>query len=340
MKITTITTMAALLMGAASAVAQDTAYTKPAGFVTHTVSPGLNMLGLTLHEPIAVAGVLGSLSGDDIATNISDLSASLGDSDSDSKVIIEITDGDNDGLIIEATSWSGSSFTNIPGLDASLEGDSFQVRWAPSISDLFGSDNSKGFKAGDLQTADVIWISNGTGGFDKYYYSEGDPGAFPVPVTAGWKNSVGGDAANTRINYMDGIFIQRRENSDLDLVFTGAVKTTKTLLDLRGGGAYNYYSGIFPASTTLSDSNLQAVLTHGDLTNGDVVWMPSDVGAWNKFTYRDEDPAAFPVPVTEGWKDSVGGDASDVEMTSGFIIQRRGAAVNAPYEPNDLYDNL
>jgi len=160
-----------------------------------------------------------------------------------------------------------------------------------------------------------------------------------IPVTEGWKDSVGADASDVRINYLDGMFIQRRGTTDLDLVVVGAVKTETTLLDVRGG-AFNYYSGIFPASTTLSDSNLDQTLTHGTATTGDVVWLPSGPGSFDRFTYQDADPNAFPVPVTEGWKDSVGNDASNVEITAGFIIQRRGGDVNASYDPNVLYNNL
>ena len=332
--------LGALMVTAMYANAQTTAHTKPTGYVTHTISPGFNMLGLTLHQPILATGIFGQPDGEDLPTNDADLSTTLGNSTADSLVIIEINDGDNAGTVIEATSWSGNKFTGILGLETSLNGDSYQVRMAPSIADLFGSENSAGFLEGDLQSADLIWIADGSGGFKKYYYNPGDPNAFPVPVTEGWKDSVGGDAANERLNYMDGIFIQRRGTTDLNVVITGVVKTIQTVLDVNGGGAFNYYSGIFPLATTLADSKLEAVLTHGDLTTGDVIWMPNGVGAWKKYTYTDADPGAFPVPVTEGWKDSVGADASAVEITSGFIIQRRGAAVNVPYEPNDLYNNL
>ncbi len=212
MKYSTISTLSALLFGVTAVSAQTTtatATTIPSGYVTHIISPGFNMLGLTVHNPVLLSGLLGQPAGEELPTDVADLSVALGNSTADSMVIIEITGGDNDGTVIEALSWSAAKFTGISGLDASLSGDTFQVRMAPSISDLFGASNSAGFQAGDLQTADLIWISGGDGSFNKYYYSLGDPNAFPVPVVEGWKNSLGGDASNVRLNYMDGIFIQR-----------------------------------------------------------------------------------------------------------------------------------
>ena len=339
MKYTTITTLAALLLGTAGAFAQSTAYTKPSGFETLTISPGFNMIGLRLLKPIALSGTFGTPSGTDLPTNSADLAVALGASDANSLVIIEVTEGDNAGLTIESTQWSGSNFTGLEGLMANLDGDSFQVRVASTLTDLFGADNTAGFEEGTLQTADIVWVSKGGGAFDKYYYSPGDPGAFPVPVTEGWKNSLGDDASMARFNYIDGLFIQRRGAGDLPLVMTGSVKTKKVSLDVQGN-SFNFYSGIFPVSTTLSDSKLSEVLQHGNLTTGDVIWMPNGPGAWEKFTYADADPGAFPVPVTEGWKDAVGADASTQVISSGFIIQRRGSGLNVPFSPNALYDNL
>jgi len=171
MKKATITSLAALmLLGSAGAFAQDTsasAFTTPAGYVTHTLSEGFNMIGLTLHEPILASGVLSAPNGQDLPTDVSDLESVLGTSGSGSIALIEIIEGDNLGLIIEVGSWSSGNFTGIDGLDASLESDRFQVRLASSISDLFGADNSVGFLEGNLQTADLVWVANGIGGFDS-----------------------------------------------------------------------------------------------------------------------------------------------------------------------------
>ena len=57
--------MAALLLGASGLYAvETTAYTKPSGFVTHTLKAGqFNLIGLTLHDSISVAGKFTTVAG-------------------------------------------------------------------------------------------------------------------------------------------------------------------------------------------------------------------------------------------------------------------------------------
>lgn len=317
------------------------AYTTPSGYMKHELENGFNYLGLTVHQAIDASGTFGTPSGTTLPTSVSNLSVALGASDANSLVIIEVTAGDNLGVVIEASAWSGTNFTGVAGLAGlpNLDGDSFQVRKASSLADLFGATNTVGFTEGTLQTADVIWVASGGGAFSKYYYNPGDPTAFPVPVTEGWKDSVGNDAANTKINYLDGLFVQRR-GGVLEITVFGEVKTKPTNLAIEGDG-FNFFSGIYPAATTLADSNLSTFITHGDLATGDIIWMPDGVASWKKFYYADGDPSAFPAPVTAGWKTSVGADASSAEITSGMVIQRRSATpVNALYTPHVLYNTL
>jgi len=121
MKYTTITTLAALLLGSAGAIAEE-AYTTPAGFVTHTLKAGqFNLIGLTLHQPVLVSGEFTAVSSDDNGTvgDTTDDFSVLTDSDvnfataltSGTTYILEITeasDTDLNGTIQEITVWSGS----------------------------------------------------------------------------------------------------------------------------------------------------------------------------------------------------------------------------------------
>lgn len=338
MKITLLLLAACVVVPASG---QTVAYTLPSGYVKHDLQTGFNYLGLTVHKPILASGTLGTPSGTTLPSGVADLTTALGTADANSLVIIEITGGDNEGATIEASSWSGADFTNIASLGdyTELDEDTFQVRSACSISDLFGSDNSAGFAEGTLQTADVVWVAAGGGSYSKFYYSPGDPGAFPAPIAEGWKTSVGADATNTKVNYLDGLFIQRR-GAAIQVTFFGEVKKQKTNLAIEGSG-FNFFGAVYPASTTLSDSNLDAFITHGTLVSGDVIWMPDGASSWKKYYYALADPGAFPAPVTAGWKTSVGADASNVEITAGMIVQRRSATpLNALYEPHSLYDTL
>lgn len=318
----------------------DEEVTVPVGVEPHDLAKGFNMIGLRLHQPILLTGVFGSPSGTTLPTDIQNLSVALGASDLSGRVLIEVIEGDYAGIIIEADTWTASSFTGLEELSSSLAGDRFQVRRASTLSDVFGSNNSAGILEGDIETADVVWVSIGGGSFDRFYYSPEDPNAFPLPVTEGWKDSLGRDASEATITYLDGIFIEKKVTGPLTVGVVGSVKTYPVSLYMLGGGSFNAYSGIFPGGTTLQDSKLQDVLLHGGLEDGDVVWMPNGPGGWGKFTYQNADPNAFPLPVTEGWKNSLGADAGDQEITSGFYIQRKASNVDVLFEPNDFYRNL
>lgn len=333
MKITTITTMAALLMGAASAVAQDTAYTKPAGFVTHTLKAGqFNLIGLTLHQPVTVAGDFETVSGTSLSDTDVDFSSTLTDGKTYIMEITDAADTELNGHVQEVTVWSNNTITTNDDMDAQglAVGDKYQLRAASTISDIFGADNSAGLLATDefkADEADVVYVPNGTG-FDTYFYSD-------LTGATGWYKSDFTAAENTPIAYMDSVLILRRAATDLDLVMTGSVKTISSTLAL-GAGTFNYVSTTFPVGSTFGNSGLEATLTGTDefkADEADVVYMPNATGGYDSYFYSNLSGAT-------GWYKSDFSDATNVEITAGMIILRRGGAVNATIVPPSSYSNL
>jgi len=55
-----------------------------------------------------------------------------------------------------------------------------------------GIEQSEGFKHGNQNTGDIIWLYRTNGMYDRYYYTDGGHDRFP-PQTAGWKLIGGGD---------------------------------------------------------------------------------------------------------------------------------------------------
>ena len=112
MKNTTITTLAACLLGVAGATAQNppSAFTTPAGFVTHTLRAGqFNLLGLTLHEPVVASGDLTGVTSTQLTDTDVDFGAVL---TTGTTYILEITDAEDaslNGTIQEVTVWSGDT---------------------------------------------------------------------------------------------------------------------------------------------------------------------------------------------------------------------------------------
>jgi len=314
----------------ASASAQSVAYSKPAGFVTHTLkAQQLNLIGLTLHEPVVYSGSFDAVEGLALRDSNADYDATL---ISDSSYVLEIVDNPTDpslnGVIQVITDWTAQEITTTADLagDGLAAGAEYNLRAPKTISDVFGSSNSAGLTAGaNMASADVIWLHNGVG-FDKFYYSEG--GGFGGGE-AGWKDDSGDDAGDFPIIYTDAVIIQNKALTDKKLVVSGVVKTKAVTLALMEG-KFNFISSTFPVGSTLGNSGLEVDLVAGpDKVSSDVVWMPNDEGGYDQYYYS-----------TEGWKDVQDQPASETLLTSGIIIERIGDNANAKLTPPEAYNDL
>jgi hypothetical protein len=314
----------------ASASAQSVAYSKPAGFVTHTLkAEQLNLIGLTLHEPVVYSGSFDEVEGLILRDINADYDAAL---TSGNSYVLEIVDNPTDpslnGVIQVITDWTTQEITTTDDLtgDGLVAGAKYNLRAPKTISDVFGSSNSAGLTAGaNMASADVIWLHNGVG-FDKFYYSEG--GGFGGGE-AGWKDDSGADAGDFPIIYTDAVIIQNKALTDKKLVVSGVVKTKAVTLALMEG-KFNFISSTYPVGSTLGNSGLEADLVGGvDKDSSDVVWMPNDEGGYDQYYYS-----------TEGWKDAEGQPASETLLTSGIIIERIGDNANAKLTPPEAYNDL
>jgi hypothetical protein len=316
------------LLGALLAVgAVNAASTTPVGYVTQTFKANqYNVFGLTLHSPVAVAGSIDTVAG----TTLTDTGAAFGTNLTAGKTyILEITSGAASSIIQEITTWSGDTITTPQDLSASVTaGTTYTLRPAKTIAEVFGAANEAGLLPGGATTADLLWVPDGSG-FQKYYYTN----AAPPFVTAGWKNTGTGNAdkGGAPLVYVDGMILQRRGGTDVQLTVVGEVKVSDTtyLVDQ----PYTYLGGVYPAASTLATSSLQTSLKHGSVTTADVIWMPTATGSFLKYYYAD----AAPPFVTAGWKRSDTGntDQGAAEITSGFFVEKRtvgsfNAKITAP----------
>lgn len=295
------------------------------GYTTETLQGdgAYNLIGLTLHNPIEVVGSITALAGTTVTDGAVDFTTAL---TAGTTYVMQITSGAQDGAIQVVDTWAGNDLTTPQDLGALgvAVGDTYQLREVATLSSIFGAANEAGLLEGDIATADIIWIPIGGGGFAKFFYS---PGSVFPPVAEGWKSASGAAADSQPIVYTDGMFIQRRGAGPLDLVVAGEVETSTVQL-LAEAGNYNYVSTIFPVGSTLGNCGLEATLLHGDIATADVLWMQkADRSGYDKFFYTDG--SVFP-PVTAGWKNAAGADATNQALTSGMIIQRRGATDVAP----------
>lgn len=76
----------------------------------------------------------------------------------------------------------------------------------PTGATLANSGLSATVKHGNATTADVVWMPNGTGGWNRYYYAT----SAPPFTTAGWKSVGGGNTDRSTTPITSGFILERR----------------------------------------------------------------------------------------------------------------------------------
>jgi len=314
--------LALALLAPGALFAQTTAKTTPVGYVTteNLAQDQYNLVGVTVHNPTVAAGILSAESGTAVTATGVDFTALL---TTGKTYILELPDG----TIQEITSWTATALNTaqditsrvVPGVTK------YVLRPAATVASLFGAANEVGLQGtpdGDPATADQVFIPDGAG-FKVVFYDESTPG---------WVDTLFNDASAIPIVYTDGIVIQRKGPSKT-IVFSGEVKLTPT--DLVTENTFTYLSTVYPAGSTLGNSNLEASVAHtpdGDPGTADQVFISNGTGGYDVCFYDDSTP---------GWVDTLFNDQTNKSLSSGIIIQRRGAtAYTANITPASYYSSL
>ena len=323
------------MIGASASLAQTgttpTAFSTPAGFVTHTLRAGqFNLIGLTLHEAVVVAGQLDSVNGTTLGDNDVDFTTALTDGTTYILEITNATSPERIGTIQEVASWTANTFETGDDLGAQglVAGDTYQLRPAATLQQVFGEPAQIGASFTEIG-ADVVWLPDGAGDFTRYFYQG-------APLNR-WFNATTGNAVTEGIPiiYTDAFFVQVRSTNDVDLVVTGNVKISNVNLAVFTG--FNTVSGVFPVGSTLANSSLQAGLTASFTEIGaDVLWLPDGAGDFTRYFYQG-------TPLNRWFNASTNtavADPSVVVLPSAFFIQRRGATADIGLTPPESYDDL
>ena len=298
--------------------AQNTAVTKPVGYHTETLlGNAFTLLGINVAGPITGAG---EFDADAAQDNEADFGSML------TAGVPYTVQNLTTGASAPCSADAGDATSLVTTLAVS-SGDSYEIRQDSTIGDIFGADNAAGLGEGDQGSADVVWIPQLDGSFVQIYYDEG--GFFG---SEGWKE-VGGDGSiqtGAVIPFTSAVFIQRRQATDLDVVFVGHVRTTETTYNLIGG-QFNFVNRVLPVGIALGDTGIAGaggaieagVWADGDGSSADVIWCSNGAGGYDQYYYAE---ASFFGPAQ--WT-KVGGDGSDqaaAELTSGFAVQKRSAS--------------
>ncbi|MBV63731.1 MAG: hypothetical protein CMP45_04405 [Rickettsiales bacterium] len=291
-------------------VSAQTATTKPVGYHTETAKGNsFTLMGVNVGNAIAAAG---EFDADAATDNDADFTALL--DDGVSYTVQNITSG-------ASAAVTGFDATSLTTDLAVSSGDSYEIRADVTVGSLFGADNSAGLGAGNASSADVVWIPTADG-FSQIFYDDGV--GFP-PRPAGWRAIGAGaaDQAGTSVPFTAGIFVQRRQAADLDIVFVGHVRTEATSFSVNSG--FNFLNRVLPVGVALADTGIENFIAKGNNGAGDLIWSPDGNGGYAQYYYTDG--GGFP-PASKGWKAVGAGDADKggETLASGYAIQRKGDA--------------
>lgn len=309
------------LLGALFAVGAANAQssTTPVGYVTQQLNANsFNLLGLTLQTPVAVSGDFEAVAGATLTdSDVADFAAVL---PAGRTYILEVTSGGSVGVTQDFVTVSGSTIT-LPTAITVAADDTYRIRVAPTLEEVFGTTTSvltKGFNAG---AADNIWIPTGGGNYARYF----------LHTSNVWRNSAtSADSPNVPLVYLDGALIEKK-GAAASLTVTGEVKTNATNVVVETG--FNVLSVMYPASSTLQNLGLEDDLTAGfNAGAADNVWVPGAGGTYTRY-FRH----------TSGvWRNSAtSADVlTDVELPSAIWIERKGAAATLDLTPPTSYASL
>jgi len=330
-----VASLTALVIGHASA---QESVSKPVGYETLNLVTGFNYIGLRLHEAPVISGEPTLVDGA-VVTVADGVADALTPGET---YILEVTEGDATGDTVLISSFDAANDTLTLSIDLSANlfpNDAvFTIRPSADLESVFGLSNSANLTSGPgLATSDQVWIPNGSGGYNKYFYGEG--GGFGVQE--GWKDSSENlvTAADVNLVYTNGIIVFALAPNDL--VVSGSVKVTPTTYSLQT--KFNLVGSVYPVGATLS--SLFGAANESQLTSGpgiatsDQVWIPG-VGGFEKYFYGEGGGFG----VQEGWKDSAEvlvPDPADVDIPSGLIIFRQSESESFVFgsEPT-FYANL
>ena len=277
MKAKTLFLSALAIAGLAAANAQET--TTPVGYEQLNIrASSFNYLGIRFHQPILASGdSMSAIS----STQVQDTGIDFSSVSTPSTIyILEVLDGSGTITEFDGSAVSGDTIGVADDLQF-LGTFSYQIRAAATLASVFGENNSAGLSAGFFGPtgADVVYVPNGAGGFDQYYYDSG---------SSSWidnSNSSTVTASNIPLVYADGVVIAASSNAPASITVSGELKKGATSVPLLVG--FNYLSSVAPAGSTLSTLFDSSQLEPGFFgpTGADVVYIPDGSGNFNKYYY-------------------------------------------------------
>ena len=319
-----ISLLSGVVLLASSGFAQTVA-TDPVGYVTATVygnggsGQRLTLVSPSFHSGSVASGVVSASTSSSVT-----ISGTLESGAYDGGgYYIEVTDSNGVGYWTDIVSNSTDTLVVNDDLSSFIaNGDQFHVREHLTIAGLFGAANEAGLQAGgSVGAADNVQIISYSGGVSQnltFWYSN-------VSGFEGWFDPSFNPSGDAIVAPHEGVIVVRKVAGDVDLVFSGTVRTTDINYPVEEG--LNVMAVPSAATKTLDTSGLaSAIAAGGSVGAADNIQIIGSDG--NNYTYWYSNVAGF-----EGWFDPSFNPSGNVELTPGisFILTRKagnGGAVN------------
>ena len=316
-----------LLLAAATSgmgYGQTTAYTTPVGYISAKIAAsGETFIASTLVAPDSFAGVTtNDPSGIKAVTIASTLPVDV----SPLAFYLEITSGANEGWWSTITALTGSTtITTNDTLPSGLAvGTKIAVRAHQTLKGMFGA-NSAGLVTGiDLNADEVQLLDPITQKITAFFYASQtdiNGASLTGQISPGWFDGSGAPSDNVVIVPGSAVKVVHKAPGNLSLVVAGAVKTTKTQIDIYQGT--NFVAPMLAAGTTLGATNLDTGNINTGLKRGvdlsvDEIQLISTSQVVSP--YFCADPVA--APGYSGFYDGAG-----VSFNSQFVPEWQGAII-------------
>ena len=289
-------------------------------FTEQELNQGFNFLALTAHEHVVASGTFDAVDGNALTDEQIDFDTTLV---AGQTYILEILTG-LPGVIQEITAIAGTTLTTGDDLDVLglTAGAQYEIRLATTLEKALGTTSSV-LKNGFVSSfADIVWMSDGSGGFKRYFLKA------PSNI---WTNAdTNAPAPNTPIIYVDGFYVQKRDAGTVNLANSGVVKIHPTSAVLMEG--FNLLSRVYPEGMTVQNSGLKDSIASSFIaTFADIVWLPNGSG-FNRYFFTNQ-----------GELKDAGTNASvttDIELPDAFFVQRRNTVGQVDLTPPAFYEDL
>lgn len=334
----------AAFTASSSLYAQSPVFSKLSGYTTQTLKPSLsNSVGFNILSPAVAEGAISAVSGD--GNTITDSNASFASKlPVNAMCTIEITSGAAVGAVREFNSFTGTSVSISAAISDLAAGDKYIIRKNATLQEIFPMGSPLTGAALNPDTADIVWVPDGNGGYTQYWYKTSD-----TEGSIGWWTTEDGSTRGVQVAqdipllYTDGITVQRKSGSINELILEGQVKTTASTPYVLTG--FNDVSINAPVGSTLfnaglsSSGNFLGAATSPE--NADILLVPDGDGGFSRYWYKTSDTQG-----SIGWWTTEDGITRGVQVTEDVVlppsctIQRKGAPkfmkIDVPSSFSDL----